>query len=117
MKFNDAWEKVVANTPPDSRIKPDDRPEIKNAKMMALIWSIIAISENVLDDIAYIDNTMNIVSIPLEQKGKGQKPSTKSKKAAEKTGEEEQPPTDENEQDEIVEGDGEEENTGENPTE
>jgi len=56
---------------------------LEQAKILALLWSMIALSENVLDDIAYIDKTKEIVSIPLQKSTKAKKASTE--KTAKKT--------------------------------
>lgn len=72
MKFNDAMDKALKEMPKDSTPKGD-----KNyPKLLALMWSMIAISNKKLDDIAYINNNNNIISIPL-QKSKAPNPTAK----------------------------------------
>lgn len=67
MKFNDAWEKIYDTIPEEARLRSDDPDSIKSAKIMAIIWSMLAVSENRLDDICYIDNYKNIVSVELQK--------------------------------------------------
>jgi hypothetical protein len=63
MKFNDAWEKAFEQTPKSQRPRGPEVP-----KILAFLWSMIAISKNVLDDIAYIGDNNRIVSAPLPKK-------------------------------------------------
>lgn len=79
MKFNDAWEEVLKNIPKDCRPKGDPQ-------MIAMIWSIIAValSKKGLDDLSYISQNKQIISIPL-QKSSTKTAKVKTKAKVEKT--------------------------------
>ncbi len=79
MNFNDAWAEVYKKIPEENRLRSDDKDNVKNAKIMALMWSMFAVSKNVLDDIAYIGDNQQIISIPL-QKSSTKKTAGKEKK-------------------------------------
>jgi hypothetical protein len=64
MNFNDAWNEALKVTPPEDRPKGN----IMYAKVMAMMWTILAIAgKKGLDDIAYINENKDIVSIPLKK--------------------------------------------------
>jgi hypothetical protein len=61
MLFEEAFDKAYIKTPAQLRPKGD-----KNIpKILAFLWSMIAIAQGELDDIAYIRN-QDVVSVPLE---------------------------------------------------
>lgn len=78
MKFEEAFDKAYQKTPPECRPKGNEN----FPKLLALMWSILKESQNVLDDTVYIANN-NIVSILDTKEKKGQTPKT-SKKASKK---------------------------------
>lgn len=63
MKFDDAFAEALKNTPDENIPKGD--PNIP--KILAFLWTMIAVSKNKLDDIAYIDNNKQIISISLQK--------------------------------------------------
>jgi|GEM_PF-5906544 hypothetical protein len=61
MLFEEAFDKAYAKTPAQLRPKGD-----KNIpKILTFLWSMIAIAQGELDDIAYIRD-QDVVSVPLE---------------------------------------------------
>jgi len=73
MKFEKAFEEVLKKTP--ENLVPRGDPNIP--KILAFLWSMIALSEKELDDIVYISENNNIVSIPLQKSSSSQKTATK----------------------------------------
>lgn len=61
MLFEEAFDKAYSKTP--AQLKPKGDKNIP--KILAFLWSMIAIAQGELDDIAYIRN-QDVVSIPLE---------------------------------------------------
>lgn len=83
MKFEDAFAKTLENTPKECMPRGDDNIP----KILAFLWSMLAVSKKELDDIAYIDNNKNIVSIPLQKSSKA----TAGKKSATKKSDDKKP--------------------------
>lgn len=79
MKFDDAFAEALKITPEENRPKGD--PNIP--KILAFLWTMVAVAKNKLDDIAYIDNNKQIMSIPL-QKSSTKTANEKSKPVKEK---------------------------------
>jgi len=77
MKFSDAFDEVW-NKIPKNAIPKGDR---NIPKVLAFLWSMIAVSQNVLDDIVYVDDNNNIQSVPLQKSSIGKK-TTKTDKTA-----------------------------------
>ena len=75
MNFDKALSEVWKQTPLECRPKGD--PNI--AKTLAIMWSMIALAlkesegEVILDDVAYIGNNSDIVSIPLDDSSDDEK--------------------------------------------
>ena len=86
MKFDEALGTALRLTPDAQKPRGDDN----YAKILALLWTMIAVSQNVLDDTVYIDDSKNIVSVPL------QKSSDPKKTAASNEDQAEEPETKEN---------------------
>ena len=63
MKFEEAFDKVYSKIPPEAIPKGNEN----YPKILAMLWSMLAISENVLDDIAFIDENKKIISIPVQK--------------------------------------------------
>ena len=80
MKFNEAWDKIYDTIPEDARLRSDDKDNVRSAKIMSILWSMLSLAmredEKRLDDIAYIDNNMNIVSVSIAD---GEKPEKEKK--------------------------------------
>lgn len=69
-------------------------------RAVALLWNMLAISKNVLDDAIYIDNINNIHSIPIKEvleKISGMQKSTSTKKTAAKNSKKQEKVEDDNE--------------------
>jgi hypothetical protein len=69
MKFEEAFDKVWEKTPHQFR------PQGDYNSLIAFIWSMLVLAKEdgkiMLDDFAYIDNTMqDVVSIPLSEEKK-----------------------------------------------
>lgn len=66
MKFQDALHKVT-----DDEDLWEDGLEIvitpQTSKILAILWNMVAVSKNVLDDIVWIDKNNNIISKPLQK--------------------------------------------------
>jgi len=89
MKFEDAFNQAIDKMDADIKNKnPDARPtRVKKdtAKILSIMWNILAVAQNKLDDIVYIDDTMNIRSFPLSgDKGKKEPKGKKSSKSSNK---------------------------------
>ena len=61
MKFEDAFGLTMKSVPPTSIPRGND----EYPKILSFLWSMLAISKNVLDDIVYIDENKNIQSISV----------------------------------------------------
>ena len=79
MKFNDAFEKAIEAKEKSEGADTGVSPQ--TAKILALIWSMIAISKNKLDDLVYIDENNKIVSLPLPVKDKDDEKKTTGQKS------------------------------------
>lgn len=78
MNLNDAWDEALKKIPKEHRPNNPNDPYFV-PKIIGIIWSIIAVAhEKGLDDISFIDNNQQIISIPLQK-------STKEKTAKDKT--------------------------------
>jgi len=79
MLFEEAFDKAYSKTPAQLRPKGD-----KNIpKILAFLWSMIAIAQGDLDDIAYIRD-QDVVSVPLENLK--EKKEVKKEKSGDDTG-------------------------------
>ena len=70
MKFEEAFDKVFVDTPPEHR--PQGDPVYP--RLLAFLWSMIAVADGNVDDIAYIDQNKDIVSIPVKKSKEPKKP-------------------------------------------
>ncbi len=80
MKFNDAWDQVWDKIPEEFLPKANDKMVILIPRLLAMMWNIMTetITKDgkiMLDDIAYIDNNLQVNSVPL-QKSSTQKTAT-----------------------------------------
>jgi hypothetical protein len=85
MKFEKAFD-IVFNEM--QKKDPDTKLVIApgTAKVLAMLWSMLAVAENVLDDMAMIDNNNNIISLSIpEVKSDKKTKSGKDKNEPEKT--------------------------------
>ena len=79
MNFKDALYETLDNTLP---ARPDGKENVVNAqeaRILAIMWNMLAVSKNVLDDIVYIDQNTNIISKPLQKSSTKQTAKKKSK--------------------------------------
>jgi hypothetical protein len=72
MLFEEAFDKAYSQTP--AQLRPTGDKNIP--KILAFLWSMLAIAEGQLDDCAYIKN-QDIVSIPLNKELKEEKSGNK----------------------------------------
>jgi hypothetical protein len=82
VKFNEAFDKVFDTQ--NDRLEKAGKKKIiitpASAKLLAFAWNVIAIANNKMDDLAYIDDKNNIISVPLpEKEPKEPKPKAKPK--------------------------------------
>lgn len=96
MKFEEAFDKVYEIENERSQNEGRGRLIIQpgTAKSLAFLWSMLAVSQNVLDDIVSIDQNNNIVSFPVPG-GEGVKPKGKKGQKSSMTAENE----------DVIEGD------------
>ena len=66
MKFEEALDKAYEQMPLGTTPKGDNN----YIKIVSLLWNMMAVSKNVLDDIVYISENNNIISMPLQKSSK-----------------------------------------------
>lgn len=54
----------------------------REARLLAIIWNMLAVSQKKLDDLVYIDKNTDILSTPINEKSKEDKNSTEDNKKA-----------------------------------
>ena len=67
MKFQEAFDKACDVMQEKQKGKGTFGVTPETAKTLAFLWTMLAISQNVLDDMAYIDNNNAIISVPLKK--------------------------------------------------
>lgn len=84
MIFDDAFAEALKITPKECTPGGENVP-----KILAFLWTMIAVSKNKLDDLAYISENKQIISIPLQKSDtKTAKEKTKAVKVKKTNGKE-----------------------------
>jgi hypothetical protein len=86
MKFQEAFNKVYDIELEETiRDNPGQNVQMaiekKSAKLMSMIWNILAVSGGKFDDLAYVDKHNNIISVPLKKEKDSKKDDNKKSSA------------------------------------